>query len=293
MISAITRIKSDMNNIINNPLENDGIYVKFDESNVFHAQALIIGVKETPYEGGFFVFDINFPNNYPLSPPTLKFETIDTNIRFNPNLYREGKVCLSIINTWTGPQWTPCNSLRSVLISLLAMVFNNYPLQNEPGHHNDPINTLQRYNQFIQYQTLNVNVIRIIETYEHHKNSVFNEYFLDIMIHNIINKYDIYDRLIQQLLDNNDGKLIETEYGMKTVLDYSRVMKRFNNLYNMYKKVNDEVDEGLIKTMNMKELYELSKKYEVEIKKKSTKTKKMVNKTKNELITELVSKLKK
>lgn len=288
MISAITRIKSDMNNIINNPLENDGIYVKFDESNAFHAQALIIGVKETPYEGGFFVFDINFPDNYPLSPPTLKFETIDTNIRFNPNLYREGKVCLSIINTFTGPQWTPCNSLRSVLISLLAMVFNNYPLQNEPGHQNDPINTLEKYNSFIQYQTLNVNVIRIIETYEHHKNSVFHLYFLDIMKQHIVNKYDIYNRLIQQLLEN-DGKLIETEYAMKTVLDYSRLMKRFNNLYNMYRKV----DDILIKTMNMKELYELSKKYEVEIKKKSLKTKKMIKKTKNELITELESKLKK
>lgn len=288
MISAITRIKSDINNIINNPLENDGIYVKFDESNIFHAQALIIGIKETPYEGGFFVFDINFPENYPLSPPNLKFDTIDTTIRFNPNLYREGKVCLSIINTFTGPQWTPCNSLRSVLISLLAMVFNNYPLQNEPGHQNDPINILERYNQFIQYQTLNVNVIRIIETYEHHKNSVFHEYFLNIMKHNINNKYDIYNRLIQQLL-KNDGKLIETEYGMKTVLDYSRVMKRFNNLYNMYKKIDDES----IKRMNIKELYELSKKYEVEIKKKSSKTRKMINKTKNELIMELVSKLKK
>lgn len=288
MISTITRIKCDMDNIINNPLENDGIYVKFDESNIFHAKALIIGVKETPYEGGFFVFDINFPDNYPLSPPTLKFETIDTTIRFNPNLYREGKVCLSIINTFSEPQWTPCNSLRSVLISILAMVFNNYPLQNEPGHQNDPINILERYNQFVQYQTLNVNVIRIIETYEQLKDSVFHEYFLDIMKQNIINKYDIYNRLIQQLLEN-DGKLIETEYGMKTVLDYSRMMKRFNNLYNMY----NGFDEELIKTMNMKELYELSKKYEIEVKKKSSKTKKMINKTKNELITELVSKLKK
>jgi ubiquitin-conjugating enzyme E2 Z len=286
MISAITRIKSDINNIINNPLENDGIYVKFDESNIFHAQALIIGVKETPYEGGFFVFDINFPENYPLSPPTLKFETIDTTIRFNPNLYREGKVCLSIINTWHGPQWTPCNSLRSVLISLLAMVFNNYPLQNEPGHQNDPINTLEKYNQFIQYQTLNVNVIRIIETYEHHKNSVFHSYFLDIMKQNIINKYDIYKRLIQQLSEN-DGKLIETEYKMKVILDYTRVLNRFNDMCNMYKKI-DEVN-----MMNMKQLYELSKKYDVDIKKKSLKTSKMINKTKYELITELVFKIKK
>lgn len=286
MISAITRIKSDMDNIINNPLEKDGIYVKFDESNTFHAQALIIGVKETPYEGGFFVFDINFPDNYPLSPPNLKFETIDTTIRFNPNLYREGKVCLSIINTWHGPQWTPCNSLRSVLISLLAMVFNNYPLLNEPGHQNDSINTLEKYNSFIQYQTLNINVIRILEIYESHKNSIFHEYFLDIMKQNIINKYDIYNRLIQQLSEN-DGKLIETEYKMKVVLDYTRVLNRFNDLCNMYKKLDE------INTMNMKQLYELSKKYDVDIKKKSLKTSKMINKTKYELITELVFKIKK
>ena len=59
---------------------------------------LIIGPFDTPYEGGFFQFLLRFPPNYPFSPPRVKFLTTgDGTVRFNPNLYRNGKVCLSTL----------------------------------------------------------------------------------------------------------------------------------------------------------------------------------------------------
>jgi baculoviral IAP repeat-containing protein 6 len=46
---------------------------------------------------------VYFPNEYPTSPPSINLETTGNHtVRFNPNLYNDGKVCLSILNTWHG-----------------------------------------------------------------------------------------------------------------------------------------------------------------------------------------------
>ena len=58
--------------------------------------------------------------------------TCDGATRFHPNLYRNGKVCLSILNTWKGEQWTSCQTIRSILLTLITL-FHNKPLLNEPG----------------------------------------------------------------------------------------------------------------------------------------------------------------
>lgn len=60
--------------------------------------AMITGPFDTPYEGGFFHFYIRFPPTYPLVSPRVKFMTTGGGtVRFNPNLYQNGKVCLSIL----------------------------------------------------------------------------------------------------------------------------------------------------------------------------------------------------
>lgn len=59
---------------------------------------LITGPFDTPYEGGFFHFQLRFPPNYPLASPRMRFMTTGGGtVRFNPNLYHNGKVCLSIL----------------------------------------------------------------------------------------------------------------------------------------------------------------------------------------------------
>merc|ERR1719502_817060 len=69
-------------------------------------KALIIGPPETPYENGCFEFDIFLPNSYPEeSPKVLLVTTGGGRVRFNPNLYADGKVCLSLLGTWRGPGW--------------------------------------------------------------------------------------------------------------------------------------------------------------------------------------------
>lgn len=105
------RIKKDIELIKKEPVE--GIFVETDEEKLDVMYAVIVGPKGTPYEGGFFYFIIRFPEQYPMKPPSVKFMTTGNgNVRFNPNLYTNGKVCISILGTWSGPGWQPIMSLR-------------------------------------------------------------------------------------------------------------------------------------------------------------------------------------
>jgi hypothetical protein len=56
-------------------------------------------------------------------------------VRHNPNLYAEGKVCLSLLGTWQGPGWQDGKStLLQVLISIQSLVMGvEEPALNEPG----------------------------------------------------------------------------------------------------------------------------------------------------------------
>ncbi len=56
-------------------------------------------------------------------------------VRFNPNLYNSGHVCLSLLGTWSGPGWDAQNStLLQVLVSLQSLVMVPDPYYNEPGY---------------------------------------------------------------------------------------------------------------------------------------------------------------
>lgn len=75
-----------------------GIFVIQDESDLTTIHALITGPFRTPYEGGYFYFVVRCPVDYPIKPPIVRFMTTGAGtVRFNPNLYKCGKVCISIL----------------------------------------------------------------------------------------------------------------------------------------------------------------------------------------------------
>ena len=90
---------------------------------------MIVGPGDSPYEGAYFFFDVDFPSSYPLEPPKVIFKTGDGGVRLHPNLYETkggpeyyGKVCLSILGTWSGEKWTSSCSLRTVLLEIFLKV---------------------------------------------------------------------------------------------------------------------------------------------------------------------------
>lgn len=150
---TLKRVISDIKEIKRNPLDENGIFYKHDETNILRGYALIIPTNESPYQYGNYLFIIDFPPNYPFAPPKVLFMTNNGTTRFHPNLYRNGKVCLSLLNTWKGDQWTSCNTLTSVLMNILTL-FNEDPFLNEPGIKSDHPE-MSIYNDIIEFQNFN------------------------------------------------------------------------------------------------------------------------------------------
>ncbi|XP_027911801.1 probable ubiquitin-conjugating enzyme E2 26 isoform X2 [Vigna unguiculata] len=113
----------------------DSIFVRVYESRIDLLRAVIIGAEGTPYHDGLFFFDVFFPSSYPNVPPEVHYHSCG--LRLNPNLYSSGKVCLSLLNTWSGHQnekWLPgFSTILQVLVSIQGLILNSEPYYNEPG----------------------------------------------------------------------------------------------------------------------------------------------------------------
>lgn len=114
---------------------DSSIWIRYDTDRPQFMRAAITGPRGTPYESGVFLFDLYFPPSYPQVPPKMLFlTTARGSVRFSPNLYQDGKVCLSLLGTFEGPRWGPGSSLYQVLVSIQGMILGvAHPLYNEPG----------------------------------------------------------------------------------------------------------------------------------------------------------------
>ncbi|KAL6314571.1 hypothetical protein AAG906_026911 [Vitis piasezkii] len=113
----------------------DTISVRVYETRIDLLRAVIVGAEGTPYHDGLFFFDVFFPVDYPNAPPLVHYRS--GGLRLNPNLYDNGKVCLSLLNTWSGDQnekWIPgLSTMLQVLVSIQGLILNAKPFFNEPG----------------------------------------------------------------------------------------------------------------------------------------------------------------
>ncbi|KAG4030204.1 hypothetical protein MFRU_013g02230 [Monilinia fructicola] len=140
--------------------------------DVRKVQAIIIGPPDTPYEFGFFDFAIKFGKEYPAKAPNVIATTTNGGrCRFNPNIYAQGKVCLSILGTWRGErgeEWSSAQGLESILISIQSLMSSN-PYENEPGFElaKDARDRRDQkdYIAKIRHETLRISVIQRLEEY--------------------------------------------------------------------------------------------------------------------------------
>ena len=221
------RLLKDVVSIIKQPLTDNGIYYVHDESDMLKGYAMIIGPEGTPYHHGFYLFEIDYPTDYPFSPPKVKYHTNDGKTRFNPNLYRNGKVCVSILNTWSGEQWTACQSIRSVLMTLLTLL-NENPLTNEPGFSAKNPQCIP-YKNIVEYMNYRIALCGIL-----------NKGWLPDMFYGfypIMKKYAIEHndeinkslKILQNLPVNNTTQTTNI-YNMEVEIDYDSIISHFNEL---------------------------------------------------------------
>ena len=122
--------------ILQKGLPVNEIWVKASQTKVNVMRAMVKGPQLTPYHDGLFCFDILFDENYPSVPPKVHYHSYG--YRLNPNLYEEGKICLSLLNTWDSEEnserWSKTSSALQVLVSIQALVLNDKPYYNEAGY---------------------------------------------------------------------------------------------------------------------------------------------------------------
>lgn len=150
-------------------------------------QALIMGSNGTPYGHGAFLFDIYFDDNYPNGPPKVNLTTTGHGkIRFNPNLYACGKVCLSLLGTWRGSaseNWDPkVSTLLQVLLSIQAIIMSEEVYFNEPGFENqqgteEGEKKNQAYSNIVRYGNLRFAMIENIKNPPKGFESVIRRHF--------------------------------------------------------------------------------------------------------------------
>ena len=225
------RLVKDIRDIVRNPLRDQGIIYAHDEADMLKGYSLVIGPSDTIYADGFYLFEWSFPYNYPFSPPKLKFMTSDGVTRFHPNLYRNGKVCLSLLNTWKGEQWTSCQTIRSILLTLITL-FHNKPLLNEPGFtaaHSDFL----PYNKLIKYANCKSAIFGIIS--ENLLPSNFISFYTFIKNH-FLKEYDnIIARLEKEKTENmhDNTPVVVRVYNLRVTPDYKTLIDDFKGLHKL------------------------------------------------------------
>jgi ubiquitin-conjugating enzyme E2 Z len=225
---TITRLLSDIKQIMKNPLSDNGIYYIHDDTDILKGYALIVGPSDTPYFGGNYFFEFNFPLDYPHSPPKVTYCTNGNNVRFNPNLYKCGKVCISLLNTWSGEQWTSCQTISTVLLTLCSLLCKD-PLLNEPGvsiHHTE----FGNYTKIIEYSNIDLAICDIINKREGVYMQFF-DLFNDFINENYKKNFEKIVEFINKKIDENDCKTSPNIikggfYNMNVNVDYSKLKEK-------------------------------------------------------------------
>lgn len=226
-----TRILADRNMVLKdkNVYEKSQIFFMFNEhclDNKF--SILVVGSNDVknPYFGGFFFFDGLFPDQYPFFPPRVVATTQGEGMRFHPNFYTNGKCCLSILGTWSGPPWTSCQNISTIAHTIQSLYIHN-PITQEPGWENRE-NSIESkvYSRMVIYRTLDIAIYRMLkDTPEKYK------CFKNTMIEIFKKNFKAYIDKIESLRYLN-GKTEKLDFWrLEVFYDIDSLKDKFENLY--------------------------------------------------------------
>jgi len=106
------RIIKETQRLLTEPVP--GIVAEPQEANARYFRVVINGPQESPYAGGSFTLELYLPEEYPMSPPKVRFTTKI----YHPNIDKLGRICLDILKD----KWSPALQIRTVLLSIQALL---------------------------------------------------------------------------------------------------------------------------------------------------------------------------
>ena len=230
----IKRLVNDVKYLKKNPLHSNGIHYIHDDEDMMTGYALIIGPENTVYEKGYYFFKFTFTSDYPHKPPQVKYITNGGNVRFNPNLYTDGKVCISLLNTWTGEQWTSCQSISTILLTLCTLL-NENPLLTQPNvyeQHKD----IPNYNKIIEYSNYDIAICDVIDetSHLHNEDTHFIKLFRNVYIEHFKEHYPFHLNKIEKWMDSYKTQIISYRvsiYNMTVNANYKKLLKKIEQTY--------------------------------------------------------------
>ena len=117
-MTASKRISRELIDIQNDPPLNCSAG-PVDDSDIFTWEGVLFGPSDSPYAGGTFRVNIQFPMDYPFKPPRVTFATKI----YHPNINSDGFICLDILKQ----NWSPALTISKVLLSILSMLTDPNP----------------------------------------------------------------------------------------------------------------------------------------------------------------------
>ncbi|OQR67687.1 ubiquitin-conjugating enzyme E2 A-like, partial [Tropilaelaps mercedesae] len=94
------------------------------DNNIMIWHAVIFGPHDTPFEDGTFKLTLEFTEEYPNKPPTVRF----VSKMFHPNVYADGSICLDILQN----RWSPTYDVSAILTSIQSLL--DEPNPNSPAN---------------------------------------------------------------------------------------------------------------------------------------------------------------
>ena len=217
------RILRDLHILDNNKVELNSrhVYYNYNPDNIRILKVLIIP-NVYPYEDGLFLFEFTFPDDYPHIPPQVIFYPKQNYARMHPNFYENGKVCLSVINTWGDEDWTPSMSILSI-ITILESRFDSRSLCYEPCREKSLQVEIDNNNKIIEYAKY-LSICDILELCNREKN-IYNSFY-DIIINYHKNTIEKIKNFISPL-----KILYQVCYSHHVYIDYRIIKQRLENIY--------------------------------------------------------------
>ncbi|EGC40543.1 hypothetical protein DICPUDRAFT_51972 [Dictyostelium purpureum] len=124
------RLVKEYNNLVNDISSDPTQYpysVYVGENNLSTWKFILKGPVDSLYENGSFVISFNFPDDYPMKPPKVRFLTKI----YHCNINNDGSICLDILKD----SWSPSLTVGKILLSLQALMVNPNP--------NDPLDVVK------------------------------------------------------------------------------------------------------------------------------------------------------
>ena len=209
---------------------NNDYIIYYEDSDLTKIHAMIKGPYDSIYRHKFIRLLFEIPENYPHSPPIVTFVKNDDK-RIHPILYENGRICLTILNTWPSDneRWSSSMGIETILLTILSFLDNN-PYIHEPGGKDD-----SSYTTYVEYQSWDTCLLKYL-LYSEYLPDLFLEYINSYLLSNI---NQIFYELNQLFYRTNLGyyytKCFYIEY---YIIDYNEIIHNLSYYISSLSKQN-------------------------------------------------------